>query len=185
MPSRSVCTHGPPAVLIFRPEYNPPGYRDNNISMTRRCWRFTPAQWSHIRHARFISHCQALDRIAIFRIFSGHIPSLHFFRPESITLAFRYTDWPRWYTNEAPTLSFRWFYRVIFPTSVKVIRMEFETTQDKEKELDVLVEELRDPVTTWPFGREDGMEFFTSPNKQDIREWRWVSYCLVSRSEPH
>jgi hypothetical protein len=109
----------------------------------------------------------------LMRIFSE--PS---FRPTSLTITIRYSDWWFWENNEPLRMEERWLKVFEGPPGLKELRVEYETLSWKREEMMKIVERnkkwklaLRNEEAD---GQEQGQaEGHLSAEKTELVEWKW------------
>jgi hypothetical protein len=96
------------------------------------------------------------------------------FRPTSLTITIRYSDWWYWESNSPLRMSERWLQTFKGPPGLKELRVEYETLSWKREELMRIVErnkQFRLGVVRDEDAEEE--EGHLSAEKTNLVEWKW------------
>ncbi|KAH7393779.1 hypothetical protein DE146DRAFT_737499 [Phaeosphaeria sp. MPI-PUGE-AT-0046c] len=97
------------------------------------------------------------------------------FRPASLTITIRYSDWWWWENDEPLRMDESWLKEFVGTPGLRELRVEYETRVPKKGEMMSIVQ--RNKKYKLPIRREGGnmdeWEGYLSAEKTDLKEWTW------------
>jgi len=126
-----------------------------------------------IQHVRIFAQCCGIE--------SGEslqsILSIPHFSPVHMTITIRHTDFWYWETDEVLHIDGHWTRVCKFPTSTKMITVEFESLERKKDQVDQIAQQA---LRRWKFVREDGVVL--GAETEDVKITKWTgSSCWGGR----